>query len=616
MHEKGLVVLALTTMGLILTACGVESLDSYGTGATAGSAAGGGAGTSSAGTGGAAGGSGGAGGAGTGGAAGGSGGAGAGGAGTGGTAGSGATGGMGGAGAGGAGAGGAGAGGAGGSAGSGGVGPAGAGGGGTGGAGGGAGGSGATGAGGSGATGAGGSGATGGSPACGISITRITANGHTEVRLAEGGTPVPASARVGRVVAGKATVLRVFVNPTTNTGPVTARLTLRQGASTKSLEDSKVSVSSSDPATLSSTFNFTLTPADVTAETTYAVELTQPTPCTSPDPLGRFPETGEQALEPFAGAPLRLRYVPMQVNGFLGVKDPVIVEHLASELPAVYPAVDLVSTDDPGPVDHGSWNSQGDQQELLDSCYTYWLSQQPSKDFFICMYRDADTVPGGVSGGIGALVENEEIAMYPEFASGTAYTAVKAYPWNKVPDQNKEWLKTTYVHELGHTFGAPHAPNGGAGGPDPKYPYPNGNIGAWGLDLRAPTVLKDPSTTYDLMGYAWDEPLWLSDFNYGRMAWRLDYVHKRPAPSAAFPLPRPWQLIRVSADGVARWGSRYESDRLPPGKPIELRVRRSRFETRTVVGYVQRLSDGGRFIVVPTDGTEDVDVDGVWLGRN
>ena len=40
------------------------------------------------------------------------------------------------------------------------------------------------------------------------------------------------------------------------------------------------------------------------------------------------------------------------------------------------------------------------------------------------------------------------------------------------------------AHELGHNMGSSHAPCGGAGGPDPSYPYPGGSIGAWGYDFR------------------------------------------------------------------------------------------------------------------------------------
>jgi len=66
------------------------------------------------------------------------------------------------------------------------------------------------------------------------------------------------------------------------------------------------------------------------------------------------------------------------------------------------------------------------------------------------------------------------------------------------------------AHELGHNFGRQHAPCGGAGSPDPNYPYAGGVTGQWGYDMVA-GVLKPPTNT-DLMGYC--SNVWISDYNY------------------------------------------------------------------------------------------------------
>jgi hypothetical protein len=73
------------------------------------------------------------------------------------------------------------------------------------------------------------------------------------------------------------------------------------------------------------------------------------------------------------------------------------------------------------------------------------------------------------------------------------------------------------AHELTHNFGRFHAPCGGAGGPDPEYPYAGGTIGVYGYDLSA-DALRLPNSV-DLMGYC-SNP-WISDYNYvGAMEWR------------------------------------------------------------------------------------------------
>ena len=74
------------------------------------------------------------------------------------------------------------------------------------------------------------------------------------------------------------------------------------------------------------------------------------------------------------------------------------------------------------------------------------------------------------------------------------------------------------THELGHNFSLSHAPCGGAGGPDPEFPEPDGSIGAWGYALdsvgrfrRGELVLP---TTPDIMGYCGG---WISDFYFSKM---------------------------------------------------------------------------------------------------
>ena len=68
------------------------------------------------------------------------------------------------------------------------------------------------------------------------------------------------------------------------------------------------------------------------------------------------------------------------------------------------------------------------------------------------------------------------------------------------------------AHELGHNLDLRHAPCGGAGGPDPSFPYPDGSSGAWGYDFRDGGQLVRPSTA-DLMSYC-GPPDWISDYHF------------------------------------------------------------------------------------------------------
>ena len=87
------------------------------------------------------------------------------------------------------------------------------------------------------------------------------------------------------------------------------------------------------------------------------------------------------------------------------------------------------------------------------------------------------------------------------------------------------------AHELGHNMGLSHAPCGGAGGPDPSYPYPGGSIGAWGYDFRDGGRLVPPGRP-DLMGYC--GPRWISDYHFtNALGFRLfDEVARTPAITA------------------------------------------------------------------------------------
>ena len=70
------------------------------------------------------------------------------------------------------------------------------------------------------------------------------------------------------------------------------------------------------------------------------------------------------------------------------------------------------------------------------------------------------------------------------------------------------------AHELGHNLNLFHAPCGGAAGPDPAFPSPEGETGSWGYDPRDEGSMVSPEY-FDLMSYC--RPHWISDYHFSRV---------------------------------------------------------------------------------------------------
>lgn len=70
----------------------------------------------------------------------------------------------------------------------------------------------------------------------------------------------------------------------------------------------------------------------------------------------------------------------------------------------------------------------------------------------------------------------------------------------------------TIAHELGHSMSLYHAPCGVSSVVDRGYPYPDGQTGSWGLDVRSGSDVLVPPTWVDLMSYC--TPAWVSEYNF------------------------------------------------------------------------------------------------------
>ncbi len=105
----------------------------------------------------------------------------------------------------------------------------------------------------------------------------------------------------------------------------------------------------------------------------------------------------------------------------------------------------------------------------------------------------------------------------------------------------------TIAHELGHNLNLLHAPGCGAGGPDPEYPYENGDIGAWGYDFVNESLVS-PATS-DLMTYC--DPQWISDYSFTRALSRRTQAEAVPV-AASYTAP---------SKGLLMWGGLDENEK-------------------------------------------------------
>ena len=197
----------------------------------------------------------------------------------------------------------------------------------------------------------------------------------------------------------------------------------------------------------------------------------------------RIPETGRLAVEVKAMPPLDLTVIPF-----------VWTETHDSSI------VDLVGAMAADPDHH---EMLGDARTLLPIGALAVTAHEPvlsssNNVFTLADQTGAIRVMEGGSGHYMGMMSPPVTGGFSGLANGTRVNF-------SVPSPG------LIAHELGHNMSLAHAPCGGAGGPDPSYPYSDGSIGAWGYHFQDAGKLVRPSTP-DLMSYC--GPKWISDYHF------------------------------------------------------------------------------------------------------
>jgi hypothetical protein len=280
------------------------------------------------------------------------------------------------------------------------------------------------------------------------------------------------------------------------------------------------------------------------------------------DPAGTIGETDEANNRfPVSGTPVgidvralptfQIRFVPIlqQVNGLQGDVSDVNKESFLTDLKVKLPvgayAADVRAPYTTTAAALESGNANGAWSTILSEVLAL-RSADASSSYYYGVVRTS------YSSGVAGM----------GYVGGSARTAIG---WDLLPGGS-----SIMAHEVGHNMGRQHAPCGGAGSPDPSFPYSGGQIGGWGLNLTS-LLLKAP-TTADVMGYC--HPDWISDYNWSAM---VSYRQGGPnnAPPAAGSSAGDGLLVwgRISNSGIVlEPGFRVAAspDAAPRGGPFRL----------------------------------------------
>jgi hypothetical protein len=329
------------------------------------------------------------------------------------------------------------------------------------------------------------------------------------VRLGQGVTVVPLAMRNAPLIEGRPLFVRVHV--TTEVGfvarPLRGLLTLEQGDSKQEIEDRKMIAGASDSTKLSSTFNF-LVPAErikpgsrlsVAVHETAAVE--SPPPAVPP----RFPATGSVDLG-VKGGRMVLDLVLVPAVGVGGPIDdsPARRKTLENHMFDVYPVQKL----------NVRWRQPLRFTTRISASEGFAaLSEARTEDgagpavYYHLMIARADT--------------REAFLGIANFAGPTARDGARRIGITFLDPRVADASVDSTSHEIGHNHGRSHAPNCGAGGADPGYPYMNGALGVDGISLSE-GVLYPRQMRFDIMGYC--SPTWISDYTWSGLEQRVRAV--------------------------------------------------------------------------------------------
>jgi hypothetical protein len=412
-----------------------------------------------------------------------------------------------------------------------------------------------------------GGGAANGGPtlafADGVVVEAVTMTQGVRRPLMENGQPVSDQDVLAPIVAGRDALFRISysTNAALTDATMTARVTI--GESEPVDQEVTLSMTPSDLSVLSSTANV-LVPGDRIAELTdYRVELLQADDVTSGDNVAAaYPATGREPLNARStGSALKVLLIPVAYmadgSGRLPDTSAAQIEILREKFYQRYPtpAVDIRIGETFTWNQPVSGNGAG-LSELLDAMVQFrTMIAADDDEHMYGMFNAADSMSEFCAGG--CITGLSSLGSPPDPLSRVGIGV----------GFGGEGAAETAVHEVGHQQGRGHVDCGGAGNPDPDYPYPDGAIGSWGYDL-VNEVLVEPMMNKDFMSYC--DPTWVSDYNFRNIFGQLMQVNMLDLQRVA--TPRSYARVRVGRDGQLAWLEPLSLTRTPAGQAVTLQA--------------------------------------------